>query len=109
MKENDIKHIFGLSLKTVRESKGYTQEALAELVGVQPNSISRLESGVHFVKVGTLTKICNVLNTHPSVLFSMNPQCLLKEHTEIRKDINLKMQNLPTDKLISLSKIVDAL
>ncbi len=44
--------IFGKNLKFLRKNKGYTQQVLAELVGIDEKHLSRLEifSNIHNIK-----------------------------------------------------------
>ena len=44
-------------LKEEREKKGYTQEKLAELSGLEPRTILRIEKGENIPKVTTYAKI----------------------------------------------------
>lgn len=41
----DIKKEIGSRIKAIRKAKGYTQEQLAELVGIEPPSLSYIETG----------------------------------------------------------------
>ena len=50
----------------MRESKGMSQEQLAELVGVSKNSISRYETGTADMKSSVLFEISKVLDTTPN-------------------------------------------
>ena len=56
------KNSFGQKLKQVRKSKNLTQEALAELAGINEKHISKIETGVYFPTYKTLNKILNALN-----------------------------------------------
>lgn len=60
---------FGKRLKFLREKYNYTQEQLAELIGVDIRQICRLESGTSFTKHSILVSYCNVLGIKPSELF----------------------------------------
>ena len=66
---NTIKRKLGEQLKLIRNLKGYTQEALAEKVGINLRQLARIEAGESFIKADTLFKICMVLNISPSFLF----------------------------------------
>lgn len=46
----DIKELTGKRIKELRLKKGLKQSELAELVSLEPRSISRIESGHHFPK-----------------------------------------------------------
>ena len=56
------KSSFGQKLKQIRKAKNLTQEALAELAGINEKHISKIETGVYFPTYNTLNKILNALN-----------------------------------------------
>ena len=59
----------GERIKKARLSKGLTQEALGELLGVQKSAIAKYESGrVVNIKRSTLKKISDVLEIRPAEL-----------------------------------------
>ena len=56
------KNSFGQKLKQVRKAKHLTQEALAELAGINEKHISKIETGVYFPTYNTLNKILTALD-----------------------------------------------
>ena len=73
-----FKEAFGKNLKDVRKSKGITQESLAEMVGIHPRQVSKIETGEHFPNSTTLENICIALSISPKELFNFE----LKEFTQ---------------------------
>lgn len=65
----DNKKKLGLKIKELRKCKGLTQEELAELIQMEQNSISVMESGRNFPTLGTLEKIAKVLDVNLSDFF----------------------------------------
>lgn len=62
MKERkEINIQIGRRIQKARETSGYTQEKLADKVGVSIQYISDLERGIVGTSVPTLIKICNTL------------------------------------------------
>ena len=57
-----LKQLFGKRLKAIRESRGLTQQELAELVNLQPNSIGQIEIGNKAVSFSTIEIFANKLN-----------------------------------------------
>lgn len=53
---------FGQKLKQIRKANNLTQEALAELAGINEKHISKIETGVYFPTYTTLKKILTALN-----------------------------------------------
>lgn len=105
-----IKTKFGEQLKTIRNIKGYTQESLAEKIGINLRQLARIEAGESFVKSDTLYKICTVLNIDPSVLFDFDIEvgCYMtgtdnKLHFNIIKKDNL-IKLIPKNKIVKESE-----
>ncbi len=66
----DNKKKLGLKIKELRKRKGFTQEQLAELINMEQNSISVIESGRNFPTLGTLEKIAQILEVNLSDFFN---------------------------------------
>ena len=60
---------FGNKLRELRLSKGFTQEQLANELGVEISQISRIERGVINTSVTTLYAVSKTLNIDVSQLF----------------------------------------
>lgn len=59
----DLKQQFGKRLKQLREERGLTQSQLAELIQVEPITISNIEvgrNGAHFKTIEKLTEALGV-------------------------------------------------
>lgn len=72
MDKQDKKNIlipFGNKLRELRFSKGFTQEQLANELGVEISQISRIERGVINTSITTLYSISKVLNVDISEFF----------------------------------------
>ena len=61
---------FGKHIQRLREAKGYSQEQLAELVGVEYQTISRIETGYYFTSYENLQKIAKALNINVDELIN---------------------------------------
>ena len=57
----DIKKQLGKRIQLIRKSKCFTQEKLAELIGIEPPSLSYIETGKFWPSVETLQKLAEVL------------------------------------------------
>jgi transcriptional regulator with XRE-family HTH domain len=60
---------FGDNLRQLRLAKGFTQEQLANELGVEISQISRIERGVINTSITTLYSISKVLNVDVSEFF----------------------------------------
>jgi transcriptional regulator with XRE-family HTH domain len=58
----------GLHLRTLRNSRGLSLRALAELSGLSPNTISLIERGVTSPSVSTLHRLATALGVHITAL-----------------------------------------
>lgn len=65
----DLKNGLGHNLKLIRKAKGITQEELAEIIGIHPRQLSKIETGEHFPSCKTLEKVCMALDINPKDLF----------------------------------------
>ncbi len=65
----DLKNGLGHNLKLMRKAKGITQEELAEIIGIHPRQLSKIETGEHFPSCRTLEKVCMALDINPKDLF----------------------------------------
>lgn len=68
--ENDIKKLLGKRIKELRVNKGFTQENLAEKIGIGQRSLSRIECGRIFITSETLAKLLAVFEIEASELFN---------------------------------------
>ena len=65
----NIKQKFGKRIKELRKDKGFTQEQIAERIGIEPPNISKLEKGTHFPLPENIEKIASALNVEIKDLF----------------------------------------
>lgn len=96
---------FGKRLKEIRKRRNISQEELAELVGMEPNNISKLELGEHLPKKENLEKLCEVLEIEPKELFDFGH---LKTKSELVKDITETIGKFTLKDLQYLKKMIDA-
>ena len=59
----------GSNIKLIRKLKNITQEELAEIIGIHPRQLSKIETGDHFPSCKTLEKLCAALDISPKELF----------------------------------------
>ena len=83
----------GLKIKELRKRKGFTQEQLAELINMEQNSISVIESGRNFPTLGTLEKIAQILDVNLSDFFNYDYIDDIETIKASTKDIIRKMDD----------------
>lgn len=90
-----IKKELGKNIQKYRKLNKITQEKLAEMIGVEINSISSIETGKYFPSPENLVKISNALNTNLSNLFFFKENCSCEDYIE---EINKNIKLLASDK-----------
>ena len=77
---SSLKEKFGKRMKEMRKAKKLTQEQLAELVGIEPQNLSKIECGMHFPQPDKIEKIAYALGVNISELFDF-------EHFNRKEDL----------------------
>ena len=95
---------FGKHLKRLREAKGYSQEKLAELVGLEYQTISRIETGFYFTSFENLQKISKALDLTIKDLFDFPENELSK--AQLQKMIVKDIKSLDTFDLNNVYKMI---
>lgn len=57
-------------LRNLRDTKGYTQEYIAENMGVSPSTVSRIETDCSSAKVEQIQAYCDILDITLGELFA---------------------------------------
>lgn len=88
---SNLKVGLGKRIKKIRESKNFTQEYLAELVGIEQATLSNIERGKSYPSVDTLQKIADSLGVEPYLLYKIEEnkltQLIIEEiSTAIKND-----------------------
>ena len=91
--KKEISKVVGLRIKEARKEKNYTQEYIAEKIGLSPDQYRNIENGRSFGSIPTLLKICNHLKiTFDELFFDF-----LENKEEITdKQIYTRFQELAT-------------
>ena len=88
--------LIGSKIKAARETKGLTQEQLADIVNLSPMHISVLERGYKSPKLETLVLIANTLDVSADYLLSdvvnRSSWAVLPEFSELINRLPLKEQ-----------------
>lgn len=87
-KENSFNKSIGKNIKLARIKAKFTQEELAEEIGVSSRYISQLERGLAFGSANTIVSICKALNIDSNFLF--NDLINTQDSTSINNLIDVK-------------------
>lgn len=79
--------LFGKRIKELRKQHKITQEKLAELIGVEPQQICRIEKGSCFTTMETLEKFSKVFDVNIAELFKFS-------HLSTKENLILKINEL---------------
>lgn len=88
----EFREAFGKRIKVLRKNRRMTQEKLAELVGLNPRQLTRIETGENFPSSETLVKLSLSLGLEVKYLFDFewNPElALLATGTDSRPALRL--------------------
>lgn len=83
-----LKQDLGQRIQKLRKDKKITQEQLAEMVGIDPKNISRIEKGNNYPTAENLTSIAKALNVDIYELFVFNSIPLKQMKEEIINSLN---------------------
>lgn len=90
----DTKKTLGKRIQEYRKMASYTQEKLAELIGIDTISLSKIETGKNYPTAENLTKIADLLHVEVYQLF-INDN--LKSNDELLAQIYDMLNNISKD------------
>lgn len=99
------KELLGKRLRELRKRKGINQEKLAELINVDPTTISNIENGKNYPSMINLENILTVLDSSFLDAFDFEHK---NTDADLLTQINQKLKDNP-DKIEDFYKIVVAL
>lgn len=103
---SSLKSKFGKRIKELRKSNGYTQEEVAEKIGIEPTNLSKMENGLHFPQSEKLEKLANVFNTNVMDLFDFEH---FQEKEVLIKEINNYLNSTGTKNIELVYKFIKSL
>lgn len=101
----DKKKLLGNRLRELRKRRGIKQEQLAELISVEPATISNIENGKNYPSLSNLENILKVLNVSFMEAFDFEHK---NSNENLIAEINIVLNNNP-DKVEDIYKIIMAL
>lgn len=102
----DTRKLLGSRIKELRKKKGYTQDRLSEIVGIDSKHLSRIECGSNFPSLELLNNISNTLEIEPNILFSTSH---LKDKKTLINEINLILEKENLETIRSFYKVLTSL
>lgn len=100
------KEIFGKRFKEIRKKFGYTQEKMAEIAGIEPQSISKIESGKNFPLLTNLDKIADKLGIEMEDFFYYEHKIEQNRLRGSLLDIFDSLEQTDKEKLLRIARIM---
>ena len=101
----DKKHLLGKRLKELRTRRGLKQEKLAELIDVDPTTISNIENGKNYPSLINLENLLKVLDFSFIEAFDFEHK---KPNENLKEEIINRLDQFP-EKIPDFYKIIMAL
>ena len=93
----------GENIQTIRKHRKMKQQELADAIGINMQSLSKIERGVNYPTFDTLEKIMDVLGVMPNELLSgefkntSHTEQFIMEVIGREEDFNVSLENLPNN------------
>ena len=87
----------GYRIAKRRTELGMSQEKMAESIGVNRNTVMRIENGEHSPRADRITTICEVLHVTPNELFGMNTLSKAPDDPRLSQ-LQMALDHLPKEK-----------
>ena len=99
--------IVGANISTKRKRKGLNQVQLAELLGIGPDSLSRIESGITAPKFQTLERMAQVLECPVAEFFLHGSEGSVADLSKNFSDPEIAMNEIiiMAEKIIRVAKL----
>ncbi len=100
-----MKKLLGNKIRFFRKLRGLTQEQLAEMVSLEPASLSSIEVGRAFPSLVTLERLANALGIEPVRFFEFSEEKTIDEMRSIIVNNIEKLSNAQIKELYNYLKI----
>lgn len=101
------KELLGKRFREIRKNLGLTQEKMAEIAGIEPQSISKIESGKNFPLLSNLEKISHKLNIGLEDFFIYEHKKGNEYTKEALIEIFCKLNHQNREKLLRIARILE--
>ena len=104
-RDQDLLRQVGLRVAQSRASRGWTQEQLSEAIGIEPVSLSRLETGHRALSLSTLNKIAEVLQVGLGDLIDPEREFSEPQHSPQEAELLRLLQSMGANRRKMLLKL----
>ena len=98
-----VEQSLGRNIQRLRRAKGYTQQQLAEMVGISTNYLSDIERGKNSARIDKLVAVINALGCSADDIF----EDVIDPAPDV--DISAKAEQLSPQQAAVVSAVIDAL
>lgn len=102
-----VKKLFGARIRSLRETRGLTQEQLAEKIDMHPVYLSNIERGKENPTLNVLIRMSMVLDVEMSELFDFKHEASSKALREMLKKFSNEIDD--EEKLKTVVRVVRAI
>ena len=95
--------LIGERIKNARLKKSFTQEDLAEKLGISTAFLSRIERGNSQINLKRLVELCTILDINPGYIINGTDK---NSKSYLNKEFEKLIENCPKDKLRMLYDII---
>jgi transcriptional regulator with XRE-family HTH domain len=103
----DVKTVIGLRIKELRRAKGYSQERLAEIVGINPKYLSSIERGEENPTLDLFIRLSQGLKVGIDEIFAIRHHG--ENPTVLRKKIKTLFDNVADENLVRIIRLLEAI
>lgn len=107
--EKFLRENVGKNIKALRTKLGITQENLAAEIGVEPKTLSRVETGAVFISASLLSKLLNFADMQPDEFFQFGTTMVCKTDEDKLFAINQTLSATDSKTLDLVYKMVKAI
>lgn len=104
----NVRQETGKKVKELRLSKGLSQEQFAEKIGINAQQLSRIECGKSYLTYKVLEALCDTFEKQPYYFFTYKSIKLCRNDMERIKAICESLENLESEKIAYIEKVVMA-
>lgn len=114
--------MYGNKIRTIRELRGFSQETLASMIGIEQNTFSRIETNQTKLSTEMLEKIAKALGVSPMDIISSEPTVVnfasnqgtqgighVEHLYTFQREWVEKIMTSKDDEIASLKKIIEGL
>jgi transcriptional regulator with XRE-family HTH domain len=105
---NNLDNLLSKRIRSIREQLGYSQERLAELLGISRVTVSQMEAGRRRLSASDLKKLSDILETPADYLLNpeKEPEVVIQEVRENKEPIQQIRISVPQEKVEKFKEVL---